>query len=83
MNGRDGCQGLLPLVGIIDLGQAVISSDEKAINGAKSKLLKRVLYAVAVFLVVWLVGIVMGLVADAGSDTSLWKTCWKAVTSAS
>ena len=69
----------LILFGIIDLGRAVISSDEKEISGAKSRLLKRVLYAVAVFLVVWAVGLILSLVADSGDGTELWKTCWNAL----
>lgn len=69
----------LILFGIIDLGKAVISSDDKEISGAKSRLLKRVLYAVAVFLVVWAVGLILSLVADSGDGTELWKTCWNAL----
>lgn len=71
----------LILFGIIDLGKAVISSDDKEIAGAKSKLLKRVLYAVAVFLIVWLVNLVLGILADSNislvGDTSSWLRCWK------
>ena len=72
----------LILFGIIDLGKAVISSDDEEIAGAKSKLLKRVLYAVAVFLIVWLVNLVLGILADSNislvGDTDSWLRCWKA-----
>ena len=70
----------LILFGIIDLGKAVISQDDKEIAGAKSKLLKRVLYAVGVFLVVWLVAVLMDWVASIDNKwiagTGEWQECW-------
>lgn len=85
-------RGLMPIVqiaipivlivyGVIDLGKAVIASDEKEIKAAQSRLIKRCIYAAAVFLVVFFVQIVMNLVAEAGSDTvdtNSWEACWKA-----
>ena len=70
----------LILFGIIDLGKAVISSDDKVISSAKTKLLQRVIYAVAVFLIVWLVNLVLGILAQSDieliGDTGLWLKCW-------
>ena len=70
----------LILFGIFDLGKAVISSDDKVITDAKSRLVKRILYAVAVFLIVWLVNLVMQIIADSNikfvGDTSSWIDCW-------
>ena len=65
----------LILFGIFDLGKAVISSDDKVINEAKSRLVKRILYAVAVFLVVGGVQLILSLL---GNDEGIgeWKDCW-------
>lgn len=63
---------VLILMGMIDLGKAVISSKEDEMKKAQSTLIKRVIYAVAVFLVVTIVSFAMGLVG--GND---WKDCWK------
>ena len=88
-------KGLLPLVqiaipiilivyGVIDLGKAVIASDEKEIKAAQSRLIKRCIYAAAVFLVVFFVTIVMNLVATAQDDTNeinttSWQNCWNSI----
>ena len=72
--------GLL-LYGSIDLGKAVIASDEKEVKAAQTRLIKRVIYAVVVFLVPMLVTLVMNIVAGSGagdSDTATWQNCWKA-----
>ena len=42
---------ILIIMGSIDLGKAVMSSDDKEIKGATSKLIKRVIMAVAIFFV--------------------------------
>ena len=71
----------LILYGTIDLGKAVIASDEKEIKAAQSRLIKRFIYAALVFLVVVLVEAFMNLVASGGSDdsdTSSWQSCWNA-----
>lgn len=71
----------LILYGTIDLGKAVIASDEKEIKAAQSRLIKRFIYAALVFLVVVLVEAFMNLVASSGSDdsdTSSWQSCWSA-----
>ena len=74
---------LLIVFGMIDLGKAVMSSKEDEMKKAQGTLLKRFIYAVAVFLVVTLVMFVMNLVSDSqkGSkdkaDTSSWLTCWR------
>lgn len=80
----------LILFGAIDLGRAVISSDEKEIKGAQSKLIKRCIYAAAIFFIVFIVNLIMSLVGDATSvngkkgangeaDTTNWATCWNSV----
>ncbi|MBQ8132085.1 MAG: hypothetical protein IJ193_06315 [Bacilli bacterium] len=77
-------QILIPIVliiyGIIDLGKAVIASDEKEIKAAQSRLIKRCIYAALIFFVVTLVTLIMDIVASGGNeaDTSSWNNCWNA-----
>jgi len=71
---------LLIIMGSIDLGKAVLSSDDKEIKGATSKLIKRCIAAIAIFFVTTIVSLVMGLLGDVDSDkvsgTDSWKDCW-------
>ena len=68
----------LILYGTIDLGKAVIASDEKEVKQAQSRLIKRFIYAALIFFVPMLVGVVMNLVsAGAEGDTTSWQSCWK------
>ncbi len=76
-------QILIPIVliiyGIIDLGKAVIASDEKEIKAAQSRLIKRCIYAALIFFVVTLVTVIMDIISNgADSDTSSWSNCWNA-----
>ena len=68
----------LIIYGTVDLGKAVIASDEKEVKAAQSRLIKRFIYAAVVFFVPILVGVVMNLVAagDTGDDTGGWASCW-------
>ncbi|MEE3343642.1 MAG: hypothetical protein VZS44_06095 [Bacilli bacterium] len=68
----------LILFGTLDLGKAVISSKEEEMKKAQSMLIKRVIYAVAIFLVVFIVTLVMNIVADNAEETNAtdWKSCW-------
>ena len=71
----------LIIYGTIDLGKAVIASDEKEIKAAQSRLIKRFIYAAAVFFVPLLVTVVMNVVATgAEGDATSWANCWKAAT---
>ena len=63
---------ILILFGAIDLGKAVMAGEEKEIKAATGLLLKRVVAAVAVFLLVLIVGLVINLVAT----NSEWHACW-------
>ena len=72
---------LLIIMGAIDLGKAVMASDDKEIKAATSKLIKRCIAAVAVFFAVTIVDVVMGLVAKGetdsdGANSSSWSACW-------
>lgn len=62
----------LILFGLIDLGKAVIAGKEDEMKKAQGTLIKRVIYAVVVFLVVQIVVFATGLV---GAEE--WQECWK------
>jgi hypothetical protein len=62
----------LIIFGTIDLGKAVISSDEKKIQEGQKILMKRAITAALVFFVATIVTFVMGFV---GNDA--WQSCWK------
>jgi len=72
---------LLIIMGTLDLGKAVMSSDEKEVKGATSKLIKRVIMAVAIFFVVTIVTLVFNLFTVVDDEnvtegTANWKACW-------
>ncbi len=73
----------LMFFGILDLGKAVIASDEKEVKGAQGRLIKRVIYAIVIFLVPSIVTLVMNLVAigadPSETDTTSWASCWNSV----
>ena len=71
---------ILIIFGTIDLGKAVISSEEKQVKEAQSRLIKRFIYAILVFFVTTLVSVVMNIIAvgGAGGDTTSWADCWNA-----
>lgn len=75
---------LLIVMGSIDLGKAVMSSDDKEIKGATGKLIKRAIAAVAVFFVTTLVTLLMNIFSNSGASdsetvtgTNIWKDCWR------
>ena len=61
----------LILMGSIDFGKAVISSNEENIKKEQKKFISRCLAAVLVFLVVVIVNFVMGFVGEES-----WQNCW-------
>lgn len=62
---------ILIVLGTIDLVKAVIASKEDEIKNAQKMLIKRLIYAVIVFLVPFIVSLIMGWI---GNDE--WKGCW-------
>lgn len=52
---------LLVIFGMLDLGKAVMSNDEKEMKGAQTKLIKRVLYAVLIFFIIAIVQWIFGV----------------------
>ena len=83
-----GLQMAIPIalivLGMIDMGKAVIASKEDEIKKAKKAFGQRFLYAVAVFLVVWAVRTIMSFVpslfGDDALNTTEWNDCWACIT---
>lgn len=80
---------LLIILGMIDLGKAVVASKEDEVKKATKAFGKRFLYAVCVFLVVWLVKFALTTVTniaddkDINYDNNSWQTCWCRITNGS
>ena len=72
---------ILILLGMLDLGKAVIASKEDEIKAAQKMLVKRAIYALAIFFVALIVQVVFGLLSSTGNskienEGASWKTCW-------
>ena len=72
---------ILIVLGMLDLGKAVMASKEDEIKNAQKMLIKRAIYAVAIFFVVLIVNAVFNLVGgnadqEIANETASWKTCW-------
>lgn len=72
---------LLIILVSMDLGKAVIAGDEKEVKAAQSRLIKRLIYGVAVFFVVLIVTLVFNVVADRidTSNGGNWLKCWNSI----
>ena len=76
---------ILILYVTIDIAKAVIAGSEDEMKKNQNVIIKRLIYALAVFLVVSLVSFTMDLIADVGVsdlggdplDLSTWRSCWK------
>ena len=72
---------ILILLGMLDLGKAVVASKEDEIKAAQKLLIKRAIYALAIFFVVLIVQLVLGLLSSTGDKNienqgANWSTCW-------
>lgn len=72
---------ILILLGMLDLGKAVVASKEDEIKAAQKLLIKRAIYALAIFFVVLIVQLVFGLLSTTGDsdiagEGESWKECW-------
>jgi len=72
---------ILILLGMLDLGKAVMASKEDEIKSAQKLLIKRCIYAIAIFFVVLIVQLVFGLLSNTGdkdieNSGASWSTCW-------
>lgn len=64
-----GIIAILIVLLIIDFGKAVMAGKEDEIKSAQKLAIKRVVYALVVFLVPWIVNVAIGLLADANGAT--------------
>lgn len=73
---------LLIIFGMVDLGKAVISSDDKAISKAVSQLVRRFIAAVVLFFIPTIVSALFNAVAgiDISEEGSDWNKCVQCVT---
>lgn len=69
---------ILVLLGMLDFGKAVLASKEDEIKAAQKMFIKRLMYAVATFLVFTIVTAVFNLLVGTGASTdgNDWKSCW-------
>lgn len=71
---------ILIVLGTLDLAKAVISSDDKAVKEAQSKLIKRCIYAILVFFIVTLINLLFTMVGNIAGDSAPglqdWSRCW-------
>ena len=59
---------ILIIFGMLDMGKAVMSQKEDEIKKNQSLLIKRVIYAIIVFLVIAIVEFVLGFVGDGAGE---------------
>lgn len=71
---RIGVPILLIVLIVYDLASAVLVQDEKGLNNAKGKILKRVIVAVAIFFVPTLVNLIFNVANDVWEDAG-FSTC--------
>lgn len=62
---------ILLVLGMFDLGKAVVASDDKAINKATTGLVKRAVAAVVIFFVPTIVGFVFSIVGGFNSEIDI------------
>ena len=55
---------ILIIVGMVELSKALINQDEKVIKEAQSKLIKKVIIAICIYLVVTLVGLIFSVISN-------------------
>ena len=72
---------LLIIFGMIDLGKAVISSDDKAVSKAAKSLLMRVIAGVCIFLVPTIVSLVFKMVGNFGDVRDQYDICATCISS--
>lgn len=74
---------ILIVLGTLDLGKAVISSDDKAVKEAQSKLIKRCIYAILVFFIVTLLNLLFTMIGNIAGDDApglqSWSACWNSI----
>lgn len=72
---------ILIILGMVDLGKAVVSSDDKAINKAVTSLIKRFIAAVVMFFIPTIVSALFNALAIMGSNERAdYNICVQCVT---
>lgn len=66
---------LLLILGMVDLGKAVVASDDKAIKGATKTLMHRAIAAVIIFFIPTLVGFIFSIVAGFADVKGQYEVC--------
>lgn len=61
----------LVFLGMLDLGKAVMANDEKVMKEAQSRLIKRFVYAIIIFILVAIVQLIFNMIGDAGSSSKV------------
>lgn len=72
---------LLIIFGMIDLGKAVISSDDKAVQKAAKSLLMRVIAGVCVFFIPTIIGVAFTMVGNFTEVKGQYDICSKCISS--
>lgn len=67
----------LIIMGTIDFSKAVMASDEDKMKKAQSIFIKRIIYALLVFLVVIFVRFTMNFISGSSNNDSSWLRCWE------
>lgn len=70
---------LLIIFGMLDLGKAVVASDDKEIKNATTKLAKRAVAAVVIFFIPLLIGVILNLVSGFAEVKDAYKACEQCV----
>jgi len=70
---------LLILFGMIDLGKAVVASDDGAIKKSTSSLIKRTIAAVVIFFIPWLVDSIFEVVVGYDDVKDVYAGCERCV----
>ncbi len=73
---------ILIILGMVDLGKAVVSSDEKAINTAVGTLIRRFVIAIIIFFVPTIVNAVFSAVSVGALESTDGQICMECVTNA-
>lgn len=66
---------ILIVLGMVDFSKAVITSDEKEQKAAQGRFIKRVVYAIVIFLLVAIVKLVFGVIGKSADDSNKFTAC--------
>lgn len=72
---------LLIIFGMVDLGKAVISSDDKAVSKAAKALLNRVIAGVCIFFVPTIISVIFKMVGSFGEIKDQYDICANCIAS--